>query len=124
MKMYRVPPDRAWWLAVGVPLERRVRRLCLWRTRMDDERVLTGYAATAVGGRLFRMGRGTVADPQCVLLVWPAPLCLPRSPEAPHVQPSAVQARLPEYEQRQRFGSEAVTEASEPDLSPRVSEED
>ena len=24
-KMYRVPPDRAWWHAVGAPLERRVR---------------------------------------------------------------------------------------------------
>ena len=27
-KMYRVPPDRAWWPAVGAPLERGVRRLC------------------------------------------------------------------------------------------------
>ena len=26
-KMYRVPPDRAWWPAVGAPLERGVRRL-------------------------------------------------------------------------------------------------
>lgn len=25
-KMYRVPPDRAWWRAVGAPLERGVRR--------------------------------------------------------------------------------------------------
>ena len=25
-KMYTVPPTRAWWLAVGVPLERWVRR--------------------------------------------------------------------------------------------------
>ena len=25
-KMYRVPPDRAWWPAVGAPLERVVRR--------------------------------------------------------------------------------------------------
>jgi hypothetical protein len=25
-KMYRVPPDRAWWPAVGAPLERGVRR--------------------------------------------------------------------------------------------------
>ena len=24
-KMYRVPPDRAWWPAVGAPLERGVR---------------------------------------------------------------------------------------------------
>ena len=24
-KMYRVPPDRAWWPAVGAPLERVVR---------------------------------------------------------------------------------------------------
>ena len=27
-KMYRVPPDRAWWPAVGAPLERGVRRRC------------------------------------------------------------------------------------------------
>ena len=26
VKMYRVPPDRAWWPAVGAPLERVVRR--------------------------------------------------------------------------------------------------
>ena len=25
VKMYRVPPDRAWWPAVGAPLERGVR---------------------------------------------------------------------------------------------------
>jgi hypothetical protein len=24
--MYRVPPDRAWWPAVGAPVERGVRR--------------------------------------------------------------------------------------------------
>ena len=28
-KMYRVPPDRAWWPAVGAPLERGVRPHCL-----------------------------------------------------------------------------------------------
>ncbi len=27
-KMYRVPPDRAWWPAVGAPLERGVRPHC------------------------------------------------------------------------------------------------
>jgi hypothetical protein len=27
-RMYRVPPDRAWWPAVGAPVERGVRRLC------------------------------------------------------------------------------------------------
>ena len=27
VKMYRVPPDRAWWPAVGAPLERGVRPL-------------------------------------------------------------------------------------------------
>ncbi|CAD5374416.1 hypothetical protein RA210_U580004 [Rubrivivax sp. A210] len=27
-KMYRVPPDRAWWPAVGAPLERGVRPQC------------------------------------------------------------------------------------------------
>ena len=26
--MYRVPPDRAWWPAVGAPLERGVRHQC------------------------------------------------------------------------------------------------
>ncbi len=26
VKMYRVPPDRAWWPAVGAPLERGVRQ--------------------------------------------------------------------------------------------------
>ena len=29
--MYRVPPDRAWWPAVGAPLERRVRQRCVDR---------------------------------------------------------------------------------------------
>ena len=36
-KMYRVPPDRAWWPAVGAPLERGVRlpcgdgdKMCTW----------------------------------------------------------------------------------------------
>ena len=34
-KMYRVPPDRAWWPAVGAPLERRVRHaLKSTRTQM------------------------------------------------------------------------------------------
>ena len=28
VKMYRVPPDRAWWPAVGAPLERGVRPQC------------------------------------------------------------------------------------------------
>ena len=28
-KMYRVPPDRAWWPAVGAPLERGVRHQCV-----------------------------------------------------------------------------------------------
>ena len=30
-KMYRVPPDRAWWPAVGAPLERGVRHQCAWQ---------------------------------------------------------------------------------------------
>ena len=30
-KMYRVPPDRAWWPAVGAPLERGVRPHCAGR---------------------------------------------------------------------------------------------
>ena len=34
--MYRVPPDRAWWPAVGAPLERRV-RAHWWRTAVDCE---------------------------------------------------------------------------------------
>ena len=29
-KMYRVPPDRAWWPAVGAPLERGVRPRSPW----------------------------------------------------------------------------------------------
>ena len=35
-KMYGVPPDRAWWPAVGAPLERRV-RAHWWRTAVDRE---------------------------------------------------------------------------------------
>ena len=40
--MYRVPPDRAWYFAVGAPLERRVRprtrgTLYLVRCRDEDE---------------------------------------------------------------------------------------
>ena len=31
-KMYRVPPDRAWWPAVGAPLERGVRPQCAGET--------------------------------------------------------------------------------------------
>ena len=28
VKMYRVPPARAWWPAVGAPVDRRVRQRC------------------------------------------------------------------------------------------------
>ena len=38
-KMYRVPPDRAWWPAVGAPLERGVRH--------------QGFGALAAAGRSF-----------------------------------------------------------------------
>ena len=34
-KMYRVPPDRAWWPAVGAPVERGVRRQCA-RAESDE----------------------------------------------------------------------------------------
>ena len=34
-KMYRVPPDRAWWPAVGAPLERVVRPHCLAATNSE-----------------------------------------------------------------------------------------
>jgi hypothetical protein len=33
VKMYRVPPARAWWPAVGAPLERGVRHQCAPRAR-------------------------------------------------------------------------------------------
>ena len=33
-KMYRVPPSRAWWPAVGAPVERGVRPQCaIWNRR-------------------------------------------------------------------------------------------
>jgi len=35
-KMYRVPPDRAWWPAVGAPLERGVRRCSRLRERREQ----------------------------------------------------------------------------------------
>ncbi len=35
-KMYRVPPDRAWWPVVGAPLERRVRPRYSREGRHDD----------------------------------------------------------------------------------------
>jgi hypothetical protein len=48
-KMYRVPPTRAWWPAVGAPLERRVRRspptYVRWQ-RTDAGVAATGRRAT------------------------------------------------------------------------------
>jgi hypothetical protein len=58
--MYRVPPDRAWWPAVGAPLERGVRphslrklgecviAVCqtLRRTRLDQDKPREGESAT------------------------------------------------------------------------------
>ena len=42
-KMYRVPPDRAWWPAVGAPLERGVRQ------RAAVVRVQTKYSRSKFG---------------------------------------------------------------------------
>ena len=39
-KMYRVPPDRAWWPAVGAPLERGVRHH--WRRNSTSPSISTG----------------------------------------------------------------------------------
>ena len=38
-KMYRVPPDRAWWPAVGAPLERGVRPRCAAEFGLQIHRV-------------------------------------------------------------------------------------
>jgi hypothetical protein len=58
VKMYRVPPDRAWWPAVGAPLERGVRRHCalsfrsvmviLFNARSARVRRVSLYQSTAV----------------------------------------------------------------------------
>ena len=45
VKMYRVPPARAWWPAVGPRLDRRVRRH--WRGRAAKPLNLVGLAAWA-----------------------------------------------------------------------------
>ena len=51
-KMYRVPPDRAWWPAVGAPLERVVRpRLHDWVA--DAIRVAARYAQRTVPQAAF-----------------------------------------------------------------------
>ena len=84
---------------------------------MASDQVVSGYAATATGGRLFRMGRGTVADPQGVRVAWPARLCLPESPEGRHALPAEAQCLHPECGQHQVAVLEAVTGAFERDLT-------
>ena len=53
-KMYRVPPDRAWWPAVGAPLERWVRPHVLLEPesleRLDLRSQHSGSAGVAVQG--------------------------------------------------------------------------
>ena len=45
VKMYRVPPARAWWPAVGAPLERRVRR----HVALQYERLLSVAVLVPLG---------------------------------------------------------------------------
>ena len=63
--MYRVPPDRAWWLAVGVPLERRVRRLShKGQNETNSLELASGYFFGGLlcnGGELAD-GSGELAD--------------------------------------------------------------
>jgi hypothetical protein len=47
--MYRVPPDRAWWPAVGAPLERGVRTHSAVHTEHDEFLVLVLRQAIADG---------------------------------------------------------------------------
>ena len=69
--MYRVPPDRAWWPAVGAPLERGVRQQC----GRQREEVQCATAATDLGERektATRCALTKLAD------VW---ICLPPLPK-------------------------------------------
>ena len=53
-KMYRVPPDRAWWPAVGAPLERGVRHQCerlANRMHLDASDSGAGFPSVVPSGR-------------------------------------------------------------------------
>ena len=49
-KMYRVSPDRAWWPAVGAPLERRVRRHSLTNRQVRPYRQRPAGSPCSEGG--------------------------------------------------------------------------
>jgi len=55
-KMYRVPPDRAWWPAVGAPLERGVRQLCLARNHERLEPALYCFSCVSRLGVEAQLG--------------------------------------------------------------------
>ena len=48
-KMYSVPPDRAWWPAVGAPLERGVRPCTVLRWAAAVQRMLMYEEADKLG---------------------------------------------------------------------------
>ena len=74
-KMYCVPPDRAWWPAVGAPLERGVRphraahaRLCLRRDGTAELAPLVSMWAGLATGQVFprrRHGRDQEGRTRC-----------------------------------------------------------
>ena len=53
MKMYRVPPDRAWWPAVGAPLERVVRPGTKELLHKEAKAAVADPCATIVEARRF-----------------------------------------------------------------------
>jgi hypothetical protein len=56
VKMYTVPPDRAWWPAVGAPLERGVRPRCAHAAATDGVLKATGALAGTVAFSSMRYG--------------------------------------------------------------------
>ena len=52
-KMYRVPPDRAWWPAVGAPLERGVRRQCQLAGKATEATYKIGFVIPRFGAELI-----------------------------------------------------------------------
>ena len=57
-KMYRVPPDRAWWPAVGAQLERGVRpQLRTGRALADTGRGATQLHSTAAAAEMSKKGQ-------------------------------------------------------------------
>ena len=55
--MYRVPPDRAWWPAVGAPFERGVRRHGAHVRRMTSRKARAAFSALLHAGQYERFGR-------------------------------------------------------------------